>query len=337
MTTAVSGEPLSEAVADCEPGGRLEFLAAPPGSGGERLDRWLSARLRDCSRSYVQKLIRGGRVLLDGAPAKASRRVAAGQRLEICFPPAELEPAAEPEDIPLEVVFEDDHLLAVDKPAGMATHPSCGHSRGTLANAAAFHCANLSALGGAVRPGIVHRLDMDTSGLLVVAKTDAVHRELARQFAAREVRKRYLALVHGAMGQPGGTIEKPLGRHPRKRKKQAVIRSGGREALTAYRTLERLGDFSLLELRPHTGRTHQLRVHLASCGCPILCDALYGREMEFPSGNAVLRRQALHAAAIGLRHPITGRDLALESAPPADFAAALELLRAGGADRDREG
>ncbi len=318
---------LVEPAADVEPGGRLELSVPEPAAESQRLDRWLAARLRDCSRSYVQRLIRSGLVLLDGKPAKASRGITGGERLQISFPEPEAEPAAVPEDIPLSVLYEDDALVAVNKPAGMATHPSCGHARGTLANAAAFHCERLSALGGPVRPGIVHRLDMDTSGLLLVAKSDPAHRELARQFAEREVSKRYLALVHRSMDPPEGTIEKDLGRHPRRRKKQAVLRSGGRPSLTGYRTLERLGGFSCLELRPRTGRTHQLRVHLASAGCPILCDALYGRELEFPAGKPVLRRQALHAAGIEFKHPASGEVLALDAPVPADFRAALEILR----------
>jgi 23S rRNA pseudouridine1911/1915/1917 synthase len=327
MSTTVTCEPASEPAAAFEPGGRLELLVPPLEDGGQRLDRWLAARVRDCSRSYLQKLIRSGRVLLDGAAAKAAKAIRGGELLEISFPEAEAEPAAEPEDIPLAVVHEDEHLLVVDKPAGMPTHPSCGHARGTLANALAFHCERLSSLNGPVRPGIVHRLDMDTSGLLVVAKTDAAHRELARQFAEREVRKRYLALVHGAPREPRGEIDKHLGRHPRKRKKQAVLHSGGRQATTVYRSLERLGAFSLLELAPRTGRTHQIRVHLASCGWPILCDGLYGREQVFPPQVPVLRRQALHAAKLSFAHPAAGGEISFETSPPDDFAAALDVLR----------
>ncbi|MHC4916482.1 MAG: RluA family pseudouridine synthase [Planctomycetota bacterium] len=329
MTAAVTLQDASEPAAAFEPGGRLELVVPELGAPAGRLDRWLAARLRDCSRSYVQKLIRSGLVLLDGAPAKASRNVSGGERLVVSFPEADPEPAAVPEDIPLNVVHEDADLLVVDKPAGMATHPSCGHARGTLANAAAGHCAQLSALNGAVRPGIVHRLDLDTSGLLVLAKNDRVHRALSEQFANREVAKLYLAVVHRSMPEAEGVIEKPLGRHPKKRKRQAVLRAGGRAAQTRYRTLESLGDFSLLELRPRTGRTHQLRVHLASCGCPILCDALYGREMEFPGGSPVIRRQALHAAELEFSHPGTGERVGFKAPPPEDFRAALDLLRHG--------
>lgn len=325
---------LSEPAAEVAPGGRLELVVPALDGGGERLDRWLAARLRDCSRSYVQRLIRSGLVLIDGQAAKASKGVAGGERLEIEFPEAETEPAAVPEDIPLSIIYEDDALMVVNKPAGMVTHPSCGHARGTLANAAAFHCGRLSTVGGAVRPGIVHRLDMDTSGLLLVAKTDPAHRELARQFAEREVKKRYLALVHRAMRPPEGVIEKALGRHPKWRKKQAVLRSGGRPSRTEYRTLEQLGACSYLELRPSTGRTHQLRVHLASAGCPILCDALYGRELEFPDGRPVLGRQALHAATIEFKHPASGETASFGAPPPADFLAALQSLREASAPKE---
>jgi 23S rRNA pseudouridine1911/1915/1917 synthase len=306
-------------------------LIVPGLPGRERLDRFLAARLRECSRSYVQKLIRAGAVLLDGAPAKASRAVAGGQRLAIAFPPAEAEPAAVPEDLPVSILYEDELMVAVDKPAGMPTHPSCGHARGTLANAMAFHCrGQLSGLNGPVRPGIVHRLDMDTSGVIVVAKTDPAHRELARQFAERLVAKTYLALVHGRMRPERGQIDRALGRHPVERKRQAVRRSGGRRALTDYHTLEVWKDFSCLRLAPHTGRTHQLRVHLASAGCPILCDGLYGREVEFPASAPVLRRQALHAAELRVTHPGSGRPLVFRAPVPEDFAAARELLRSGG-------
>ncbi len=382
--------PEDEAALGASPGEALE-LVVPALAGRERLDQFLAARLRDCSRSYVQKLIKSKLVLLNGSPAKASKAVAGGERLEIGFPPAEEEPAAVPQDIPLEVVFEDEALLVVNKPAGMPTHPSCGHARGTLANAMAFHCAGrLSGLNGPVRPGIVHRLDMDTSGVILVAKSDPVHRELARQFAAREVSKTYVAIVHGAMRPPAGVIDRDLGRHPVKRKQQAVLRSGGRNAVTEYRTAERFlvpgswflvqrprtrnqepgtrNSLSLVELRPKTGRTHQIRVHLASSGCPILCDGLYGRETAFPAGTgtgteveggrwkvegsdartkspppstlhlppstsigplstAVISRQALHAAAIEFTHPVSGQRVSFAAPPPADFAAALELLR----------
>ncbi len=327
MVTNVTAEPFSEQAAAFEPGGALELIVPQDVSGAERLDRWLATRVRDCSRSYFQKLIRSGNVLLDGAAAKASKPVAAGQRLSISFPETEPEPNAVPEDIPVPVLHEDDDLLIVNKPAGMATHPSCGHARGTLANAMVFRCNRLSEVNGPVRPGIVHRLDMDTSGLLVVAKTDKAHRELARQFADREVSKRYVALVHGSMSAASGEIEKQLGRHPKKRKKQAVLADGGRSALTRYDTLERLGRFSHMELRPRTGRTHQLRVHLASSGCPILCDALYGREDSYPADTPVLTRQALHAAALAFTHPTTSQQMRFEATPPDDYLAALELLR----------
>ncbi|HOX08362.1 MAG TPA: RluA family pseudouridine synthase [Planctomycetota bacterium] len=356
-------------------------LVVPPQAASERLDRFLASRLRDCSRSYVQKLIKAGLVLLGGAPAKASKSVSGGERLEIEFPPVDEEPAAVPEDIPVPVLFEDEAMVVVVKPAGMPTHPSCGHARGTLANAMVFHCnGRISGLNGPVRPGIVHRLDMDTSGVILVAKTDQAHRELAREFAAREVAKTYLAIVHGALRPPAGVIDRDLGRHPVKRKKQAVLREGGRAAITEYRTLEQLSVasgrlaaapraqgpkpkalFSLVELRPKTGRTHQIRVHLASSGCPILCDGLYGRETEFPTAFAtcqlavgsgsesrkpkiesptpepgtrnpepLLRRQALHATAIEFTHPLSGQRLSFSAPPPADFATALELLRRGG-------
>jgi len=329
MTATVTQAPPRDQAAAFEPGGGLELVVPGTDSACERLDRWLAGRLRDCSRSYIQKLIRSGNVLLDGAPAKASRPVTAGQHLTISFPPADPEPSAVPEDIPVPVVYEDEHLLVVNKPAGMATHPSCGHARGTLANAMAFHCERLSKVNGPVRPGIVHRLDLDTSGLLVVARNDPAHRELARQFADREVSKRYVAVVHGAMPESSGEIEKQLGRHPVKRKKQAVLHAGGRAALTRYQTLERLGSFSQLELMPRTGRTHQLRVHLASSGCPILCDALYGRESTYPRDEPVLERQALHAAALAFSHPATGERVQFEAPPPDDYRAVLELLRGG--------
>ncbi len=311
-----------------EPGGHLEFdvPAELPGKN-RRIDSWISERLRDCSRSYIQKLIRSGQLLLDGAPVKTSRKLAGGEHLAISFPKADQEPAAEPEEIPIPILFEDEHLVVVNKPAGMPTHPSCGHARGTVANAMVWHCGQLSTIGGPVRPGIVHRLDMETSGILLIAKTDPAHNQLSRQFAERKIRKSYLALTHRAMTPPEGLIESPLGRHPVKRKKQAILKEGGRSATTAYETLERLGKYSFLQLQPRTGRTHQIRVHLASCGCPILCDALYGRELSFPDGEALLQRHALHASGIIFAHPRSGKPMEIECPLPDDFANTLQHLR----------
>ncbi len=252
---------------------------------------------------------------------KAGVKLEGGERVRVTVPPPE--PARpEPEPIPLRIVYEDDDLLVVDKPAGLAVHPSPGHSSHTLVNAVLAHCPNLSGVGGQRRPGIVHRLDKDTSGLIIVAKNDAAHLSLSRQLKERRVEKTYVALVEGRLA-PEGTIDAPIARDPRHRKRMAVV-EGGREARTRYRLLRPVDGCSLAEVRPETGRTHQIRVHFASIGHPLVGDTVYGRRKE----DSPVRRQFLHAQRLAFHHPRTGERLELEAPLPEDLLHALADLEA---------
>ncbi|MBS0254986.1 MAG: RluA family pseudouridine synthase, partial [Proteobacteria bacterium] len=284
------------------------------------------------SRARVQALLGEGRVRLAGRPVdQPSLKVAEGTAYEIAVPaaaPAE----AQAQDIPLAIIFEDAHLLVVDKPAGLVVHPAAGNLDGTLVNALLHHCAGqLSGIGGVARPGIVHRIDKDTSGLLVVAKSDAAHEGLAAQFAAHSIERTYRALVGGAPQPASGTVSARIGRSDANRKKMALVgETRGKHAVTHYATLERLGPASLVECRLETGRTHQVRVHMASIGHALLGDPLYGHDPK--ALRALLhqlgfRRQALHAASLGFIHPLSGERLAFASPLPADFSALLEELR----------
>ena len=296
--------------------------------GGERLDLFLARRLPavaglpDLTRSRVRRLIDEGLVTVDGRqPTKAGVKLDAGQRVQVVLPPPE-PTGLEPEPIPLRVVYEDADLLVVDKPAGLPVHPSPGHTRHTLVQGVLARCPDLSSVGGALRPGIVHRLDKDTSGLIIVAKNDAAHLSLARQLKERQVEKTYLALVDGRVDPAEAVIDAPIGRHPRHRKRMAVV-AGGREARTGYRLLREVAGRSLLEVRPETGRTHQVRVHLASIGHPVVGDPVYGRRGAAPAG---LPRQFLHAWRLAFRHPRTGERLDQEAPLPEELARALAEL-----------
>ena len=305
---------------------------------GERLDRWLAAVLLTQSRSRLKVLIEDGRVTIDGAPvADPSRKVRAGERVTLAVPaPVAATPSAE--SIPLVVVFEDDHLIVVDKPAGMVVHPAPGSHSATLVNALLHHCAgSLSGIGGEKRPGIVHRLDKDTSGLIVAAKSDAVHRGLATQFAAHTITRAYKALCWGVPKPPLGSIAGNIGRSNRDRTKMTVLRRGGREALTNYRTERVFGTVAaLIECRLATGRTHQIRVHMASIGHPLVGDATYGGRARSNKGQGLspqaaealraFHRQALHAWQLGFIHPITNEGLLFESNIPNDFNILLNSL-----------
>ena len=307
---------------------------------GERIDRFLASRLPDLSRARIQALMRQGAVSAAGRTLEdPSAKINAGEILIDVPPPAPAEPIAQ--DIPLDVVFEDDQLVVLNKPAGLVVHPAAGHADGTLVNALLSHCGkSLSGVGGVARPGIVHRLDKDTSGLMVVAKTDAAHKSLSAQFAdhgrSGPLVRAYLALVWNPPERPRGTIDAPLGRSVKNREKIA-IRRDGREAITHWEMLERYPEFGagLVECRLETGRTHQIRVHLASIGSPLLGDAVYGASHRTKasklSDNAraaleALDRQALHAAVLGFAHPTTGETLLFESEPPADLARLIEAL-----------
>ena len=292
---------------------------------GGRLDKAL-AEASGLSRERVKGLIAEGAVEVAGEVAKSgSAKIAAGTAFTIALPPPE-PLAAEPQDIPLEVVFEDEHLIVVNKPAGMVVHPAAGNPDGTLVNALLFHCkGQLSGINGVARPGIVHRIDKDTSGLLVVAKSDAAHEGLAKQFADHSIVRRYLAVCAGQPSPPSGTISGRLGRSDRDRKKMAVLpddSSRGKHAVTHYETLQRLDHAALIECRLETGRTHQVRVHCQSIGHPLLGDPVYGRTPKALRGlldELGFRRQALHAARLGFRHPISAETLDFCAELPSDM------------------
>jgi 23S rRNA pseudouridine1911/1915/1917 synthase len=312
---------------------RVLTVDAGAADAGRRLDAWLAAALPELSRARVQALIDDGAITLDGRPARAAARVREGQQARVELP-APAPAAPQPEDIPLAVVWEDAHLLVVDKPAGLVVHPGAGTRSGTLVNALLHRVRDLSGVGGVLRPGIVHRLDRGTSGLIVIAKHDAAHRGLAAQFAARTVDKRYLAVVHGVPRAKRGTIEAAIGRHPVHRKKMTVDAPRGRAAKSTWEIEEALDGAALLSVRIHTGRTHQVRVHLASAGHPLVGDATYGGGRTPSSRSAAARaaiaafpRPALHAAALAFAHPVTGEPIALRAPLPADIRALVDALR----------
>lgn len=312
-------------------------IVVPAGKKKERLDLFLTHHVENATRTKVQAAIRAGYVLVDGVVARSSHPVAPGEVIHVTLPRTP-PPDVLPEHIPLEIVYEDDHLLVVNKPAGMVTHPAYGNYTGTLVNALLHHCASLSAVNDVTRPGIVHRLDKDTSGLMVVAKTDQAHAHLARQFARRTIRREYQAIVWGTFAAATGIIEANLGRSKSDRKKMAVVQEGKR-AVTEYTVLERFPYLSLVRLRLQTGRTHQIRVHLAHVQHPVFGDPTYnGRRILYGPGSArqkaevqalleILTRQALHARTIGFRHPATGADVLFESSLPEDMTRVLDLVR----------
>ena len=296
---------------------RMEFVAQRPGA---RLDKYLAEECR-LSRSYLQKLIAEGQVRVNEGPARASQVLGAGDRITVTLPPPPPSPLT-PEDIPLDIAYEDSDLLVLDKPAGLVVHPAPGHQSGTLVNALLAHCPRLGDAEGSVRPGIVHRLDKDTSGLMVVAKSAAAQASLAGQIKERSITKAYLALVRGRLSPRQGAIEAPVGRHPGMRKRMAVV-SGGREARTEYRVMDYLDDYTLVEALPETGRTHQIRVHFSAIGHPVFGDPVYGRR------SPLLERQFLHAHRLGFRLPSSGDYREFTSELPPDLREALDSLRAG--------
>ena len=288
-------------------------LRVPRSGRGLRLDQFLAAELPRFSRSRLQTLIRQGCVLLNEKTTRPREFVREGDVIRLAEPPLE-KIATESEDIPLDVLFEDDDLIIINKPAGMVVHPGAGNVRHTLVNALLAHCPSLSGIGGKERPGIVHRLDKETSGCLVVAKNDLAHRKLAQQFAEREVEKIYLALVAGAMRKTQGVIEESIGRHPIRRQRMAIVKERGRSARTEYRALQSAGGMSLVECKLHSGRTHQIRVHLHHIGHPVLGDKVYGRR-----GAREFSRQMLHAWKLGFHHPRTGEWRSFTAPLPEDF------------------
>jgi 23S rRNA pseudouridine1911/1915/1917 synthase len=318
-------------------GGERVELTADEAAAGERLDRWLAASLQAVSRSRVKALVEAGQVRLAGATiTDPSWRVKPGQRFEVTLPEPEAA-SPEPESVPLAILYEDEDLVVLDKPAGMAVHPAPGSPAGTLVNALIAHCGDsLSGIGGVKRPGIVHRLDKDTTGIMVVAKTDAAHQHLSRQFAERAVERAYLALVWGVPNPLQGSIAGAIGRDPRDRKRMAVVEGHGKPAETLYAVRRAYGlAAALLSCRLKTGRTHQIRVHLASIGHPLVGDATYGRMTQArldrlpPGAREPVRafpRQALHAELLGFEHPSTGKPLRFQTPPPPDLAQLLTNL-----------
>ena len=304
---------------------------------GERLDRFLAESQPDLSRNRLQGLIRDGRVTVNGQPARASHRLRDGDRVAWEIPPPR-RVALDPEDIPLAVVYEDEDLLVIDKPAGLVVHPGAGVARGTLVHALLHRDPRIAEVGGEGRPGIVHRLDKDTSGLMVVARTSRAYRVLVEALRARTVKRVYRALVWGDPPADAGTIEGAIGRDPRHRQRMSVVLRGGKPALTHWKVIERFAAAALLEVRLESGRTHQIRVHLSHLRLPVMGDPVYGGRgknqlsREGPERrlastlDACLARQALHAAELALKHPVTGRPLRWTSPVPADLSRVLALL-----------
>jgi 23S rRNA pseudouridine1911/1915/1917 synthase len=300
---------------------------------GDRLDQVLPRLLPGYSRSFLAGLVEQGRTAISGRIAdRKSHRVSAGDEITVDIPPAAPVEIA-PRDIPLRILYQDEDVAVLDKPAGLVIHPSAGHADHTLVNALLFHIPDLSGIGGEIRPGIVHRLDKDTTGVLVIAKNDTAHRALALMWNTEKVRKEYLALVYGTPSPASGRIEAPIGRDPRDRKKMAVV-AGGRAAITVYETIEPLRYVSLLRCRLETGRTHQIRVHLRSIGHPIVGDPAYSGPQwkgipnkQLQKAIASLERQALHASSLSFPHPRTGEAMRFEAPVPEDMAELLESLR----------
>ena len=302
-----------------------------PAHSGWRLDRALANAVPTLSRERLKALIRSGNLVSGDSPLRdPATKVRGDEHLQLTVP--EPEPAHnEPQDIPLTIAFEDEHLLVVDKPAGLVVHPAAGNLDGTLVNALLYHCGgSLSGIGGVARPGIVHRIDKDTSGLLVVAKSDVAHEGLARQFAAHSIDRNYLAIVTGIPKTSSGTVDAPLARSAANRKKIAIVEGGrGKRAVTHWKLLERLRDASLVECSLETGRTHQVRVHMASIGHPLLGDPVYGRSKAHRDllKSLGFQRQALHAARLGFTHPVTKNRLSFSSGMPADMQELFNQLR----------
>lgn len=297
------------------------IINASPGESGERLDKFIADN-SDISRSYGAKLCEDGLVAVNGRIAQKKYKITGGEEIVIDVP--EPEPlSAEAEDITLDIVYEDSDVIVINKPQGMCVHPAPGNESGTLVNGLVYHCGNeLSAINGVIRPGIVHRIDKDTSGLLVAAKNNEAHLKLSAQLKERKAMRKYIALVNGNIKEESGTVNKPIARNPSDRKKMAVVQ-GGREAITHFNVLERFGQYTLMECILETGRTHQIRVHMASIGHSIVGDPLYGIKKE----KFNLQGQLLHAATIGFVHPSTGKMMEFTSEIPDYFQDILSILR----------
>lgn len=312
---------------------RTETFHVTPELAGIRADIALSRVLEGQTRSQVKRLIEEGNVVIEGEPIKSSRKLEQGEEVRVRIPPPEsLE--AEPEEIPLSVLYEDEDLIVIDKPAGMTVHPGAGVKRGTLVNALLFRCKDLSGIGGKIRPGIVHRLDKNTSGVMVVAKNDMSHDSLVRQFKDRTVKKKYIAVVEGAVKKDSGSFSSKIGRHPTHRVKMSSKAASGRESLTNWKVLKRFEKAALVEAEPKTGRTHQIRVHFSENGHPIVADELYGhkkhRTSRLDRAAKAIGRQALHASGLGFTHPRTGKFMEFTAPVPEDMKKALNILEESG-------
>lgn len=290
--------------------------------GGERIDKYLSGQLEDMTRSHIQKLIKENMVRVNGMAVKSNFKLSASDQIEVEIPELK-EPDILPENIPLDILYEDQDILVVNKPKGMVVHPAPGHYTGTLVNAIMYHCKdNLSGINGVMRPGIVHRIDMDTTGSLLICKNDRAHQALAEQLKEHSITRKYHAIVHGRLKEDEGIIDKPIGRHPIDRKKMSVHCTNGREAITHYRVLKRFQQFTYIECQLETGRTHQIRVHMSSIGHPILGDQVYG-PAKCPYK---LQGQTLHAKVLGITHPTTGEYMEFDAPLPDYFQGLLEKM-----------
>lgn len=301
----------------------METLIFRAEKNGERIDRYLCGHLEDLSRSYIQKLLKEGHISVDGRAVKANYKTSGGEEIEVHLPDPEI-PDILPEDIPLDILYEDQDILVVNKPKGMVVHPAPGHYEHTLVNAVLYHCGDcLSGINGVMRPGIVHRIDMDTTGSLLICKNDQAHRILAEQLKDHAITRRYHAIIHGSLKEDEGTVDAPIGRHPTDRKKMSTKAPHGRRAVTHYRVLERFSGYTYIECELETGRTHQIRVHMASIGHPILGDPVYG-PARCPFR---LEGQTLHAKILGITHPSTGEYMEFDAPFPDYFVNLLGVLR----------
>lgn len=293
-----------------------------PEEDDERLDKWMSSAIADLSRSYIQKCIKDNQVLINGKPQKASYRLKVDDEIVFHIPKA-MEPAIEAENIPLSILYEDPDLLIVDKPKGMVVHPAPGHYSGTLVNAVMYHCRdNLSGINGVLRPGIVHRIDRDTTGSLIICKNDHAHNSIAEQLKEHTITRKYRAIVHGVIDAEEGTVNAPIGRDPKDRKKMAINEQNGKPAITHYKVLRRFQEYTYIECQLETGRTHQIRVHMSSIGHPLLGDEVYSQR-KFPYH---LCGQTLHAMVIGFIHPSSGEYLEITAPLPDYFNHLLCIL-----------
>lgn len=292
-------------------------------AAGERLDVFLTQKQPELSRSHVQKLVADGKALVNGTVRKANFKLREGDEVSLVVPePEAVEIKAE--DIPLDVLYEDEDIIVVNKARGMVVHPASGVNSGTLVNALLFHCHDLSGINGEIRPGIVHRLDKDTSGVMVCAKNDKAHIDLAEQIRTKSAHRVYWAIVHGNIKEEAGIIKGDIGRHPTDRKKMAIVRENGKPAVTHFKVLERFGDYTLIECRLETGRTHQIRVHMTSIGHPLVNDPKYGPKKQSPFA---IEGQALHSLSLVLRHPSTGEEMTFTAPVPEDMNRILTGLR----------